>query len=100
MIDFREIRARVPAQDAVRFYGAKFDHRGWAICPFHGDTHPSISFKNGRFRCWSCGASGDALDYVSRLFDLDSVQAGQKLDADFHLGLSREHIDAREVERQ
>ena len=100
MIDFREIRAWVPAQDAVRFYGAKFDHRGWAICPFHGDTHPSISFKNGRFRCWSCGASGDALDYVSRLFDLDSVQAGQKLDADFHLGLSREHIDAREMERQ
>lgn len=39
MIDFREIRARVPAQDAVRFYGAKFDHRGWAICPFHGDTY-------------------------------------------------------------
>ena len=100
MIDFREIRARVPAQDAVRFYGAKFDHRGWAICPFHGDTHPSISFKNGRFRCWSCGASGDALDYVSRLFDLDSVQAGRKLDTDFHLGLSREHIDAREMERR
>ena len=94
MIDFREIRAWVPAQDAVRFYGAKFDHRGWAICPFHGDTHPSISFKNGRFRCWSCGASGDALDYVSRLFDLDSVQAGQKLDADFHLGLSREHAQS------
>ena len=100
VIDFREIRARVPAQDAVRFYGAKFDRRGWAICPFHGDTHPSISFKHGRFRCWSCGVSGDALDYVSRLFDLDSVQAGRKLDTDFHLGLSREHIDAREMERQ
>lgn len=29
-----------------------------------------------------------------------AYQAGQKLDADFHLGLSREHIDAREMERQ
>lgn len=100
MIDFREIRARVPAQDAVRFYGAKFDRRGWAICPFHGDTHPSISFKHGRFRCWSCGASGDALDYVSRLFDLDMVRAAQKLDADFHLGLTGDNVASCEAERR
>lgn len=88
MIDFRTIRSRITAQDAAEFYGAEFDRRGWVLCPFHGDTHPSISFKNGRFRCWSCGASGDALDYTARLFDLDSVQAAHKLDTDFHLGLS------------
>ena len=58
------------------------------LCPFHRDTKPSVSFKDGRFRCWSCGASGDALDYTARLFDLDSVQAAHKLDADFGLGLS------------
>lgn len=88
MLNFRTIRERVTAQDAAKLYGAEFDCRGWALCPFHGDTHPSISFKNGRFRCWSCGASGDALDYTARLFDLDSVQAAHKLDIDFHLGLS------------
>ena len=88
MIDFRTIRSRITAQDAAKFYGAEFDRRGWALCPFHGDSHPSVSFKNGRFRCWSCGASGDALDYTARLFDLDSVQAAHKLDADFGLGLS------------
>ena len=104
MIDFREIRVRVPAQDAVRFYGATFDRRGWALCPFHGDTHPSVSFKGGRFRCWSCGASGDALDYVSRLFDLDMVRAAAKLNADFCLGLEptedNEAIRRAEAERR
>ena len=87
MIDFREIRARVPAQDAARFYGATFDRRGWAICPFHGDKHPSVSFKGGRFRCWACGANGDSLDFTARLFNLDSVQAAEKLNQDFSLRL-------------
>lgn len=100
MIDFRTIRSRITAQDAAKFYGAEVDHRGWALCPFHGDTHPSISFKNGRFRCWSCGASGDALDYTARLFDLDSVQAAHKLDTDFHLGLSDTESEDAETQQK
>lgn len=88
MIDFRTIRSRITAEDAARRYSGQFDSRGWMLCPFHRDTKPSVSFKDGRFRCWSCGASGDALDYTARLFDLDSVQAAHKLDADFGLGLS------------
>ena len=100
MIDFREIRERVTALEAAKLYGAELDRRGWALCPFHGDTHPSISFKNGRFRCWSCGASGDALDYTARLFNLDSVQAANKLDADFQLGLSVEVTDDSEMKRK
>lgn len=98
MIDFRTIRERITAEDVAKFYGAEFDRRGWALCPFHGDSHPSVSFKNGRFRCWSCGASGDALDYTARLFDLDSVHAARKLDSDFHLGLSNEESDDAETQ--
>ena len=100
MVDFRTIREWITAEDAAKFYGAEFDRRGWALCPFHGDSHPSVSFKNGRFRCWSCGASGDALDYTARLFDLDSVQAAHKLDIDFHLGLSNEESDDAETQKK
>lgn len=100
MIDFRSVRERVPAEDAARFYGLEFDRRGWAVCPFHQDKHPSISFKGGRFRCWACGANGDSLDLTARLFNLDSVQAAKKLDADFHLGLSGGNANTAEAERQ
>ena len=100
MIDFRSVRERVTAEDAARLYGLEFDRRGRAVCPFHQDKHPSISFKGGRFRCWACGANGDSLDFTARLFNLIGAQAAEKLDADFHLGLSGEHIDAREMERQ
>ena len=89
MIDFRSVRERVTAEDAARLYGLEFDRRGRAVCPFHQDKHPSISFKGGRFRCWACGANGDSLDFTARLFNLDSVQAAEKLNTDFHLGFSK-----------
>lgn len=36
------------------------------ICPFHGDINPSmlVTFDDGRFHCFGCGASGDALAFT------------------------------------
>lgn len=72
---FRECRERVSAQDAARHYGLEFDRRGWCKCPFHGDTHASMSFRGGRFRCWVCNASGDAIDFTGKLLGLEPLAA-------------------------
>lgn len=88
MIDvFRETRERVPAQDAARLYGLTFDRKGWAVCPFHKDKHPSMSFRAGRFRCWACGAGGNSIDFTARLFGLEPLAAVERLNADFNLSL-------------
>lgn len=88
MIDvFRECRERVSAQDAARHYGLTFDRKGWALCPFHNDKHPSMSFRDGRFRCWACHASGDAIDFTGRLLGLEPMAAVERLNADFSLSL-------------
>ncbi len=88
MIDvFRETRERVTAEDAARLYGVNFDRRGWAVCPFHSDKHPSMSFRSGRFRCWACGAAGDSIDFAGKLFGLEPLAAVEKLNADFALAL-------------
>lgn len=84
---FRAVRERVDAQAAARFYGVSVNNRGWAVCPFHADRHPSMSFKNGRFRCWACQAGGDAVDFVARLFNLRPLDAVRQLNNDFHLEL-------------
>lgn len=84
---FQEIHDRVSAEEAARYYGLIFDAKGRAICPFHDDTHPSMSFKHGRFRCWSCGASGDAIDFVSHFFNLSLLDAAKKLNIDFLLNI-------------
>ena len=84
---FRECRERVSAQDAARRYGLTFDRRGWALCPFHNDKHPSMSFHKGRFRCWVCDAGGDSIDFTARFLGLDAMGAVECLNADFGLAL-------------
>ena len=38
-----------------------------SLCPFHDDHHPSLTFKKNKYRCWSCGASGDAISLVEKV---------------------------------
>ena len=38
-----------------------------AICPFHGDSSPSMTVDNRKyhmFHCWACGTKGDVFDFV------------------------------------
>ncbi|MDZ7616374.1 MAG: CHC2 zinc finger domain-containing protein, partial [Patescibacteria group bacterium] len=52
-----------------------------ALCPFHEDHKPSLSFYESResgrklFQCFSCGAHGDAYDLVKHLLKCDFPQA-------------------------
>lgn len=93
---FREVRERVPAKDAARFYGIEFDKKGWAKCPFHADTKPSISFKGDRFKCFACDVSGDSIDFVSKYFGVSGTEAAKKIDTDFSLGLFRSERACKE----
>lgn len=84
---FQRCREAVSAEDAARMYGLMIDRSGRTLCPYHNDHHPSMSFHSGRFRCWSCGASGNAIDLTMKLLGVDALGAVRRLDADFHLGL-------------
>ena len=37
-----------------------------ALCPFHNDSNPSLTFsvRKNRYRCFVCGASGGPIDLV------------------------------------
>ena len=49
-----------------------------AICPFHNDTHPSLTIDRTyqNYRCWACGAHGDVFDFV---MNMDKVSFGEAL---------------------
>lgn len=87
MTVFPKVRELVTAEDAARRYGVTFDRRGWALCPFHNDRHASMSFRAGRFRCWVCNESGDSIDFTGKLLGLEPLEAVERLNADFSLGL-------------
>ena len=55
-----------------------------ACCPFHDDKNPSMKVDT-RFHCFGCGADGDVIDFTSRLYNLSSKEAAEKLAQDFGL---------------
>ena len=56
-----------------------------ALCPFHDDRHPSLSFRVSKntFRCFVCGASGGPIDLVMKYLNKDFKEACRWL-ADTH----------------
>lgn len=55
------------------------------LCPFHSDTHPSLSFcvRRNTFRCFVCGAGGGTIDLVMKCLNKDFREACRWL-ADGH----------------
>ena len=88
MTMYETIKAAVPVKQAAEHYGLKVSRNGMACCPFHHDRHPSLKLNEDYFFCFGCGAKGDVIDLVARLFDLSGYEAAQRLAADF--GISTE----------
>ncbi len=83
MIDIHAIRTANPLPSivgaAVKLQRAGNEWKG--CCPFHADRSPSFTiYSDGeRFQCFGCGAQGDVLDFVARLYGLGMVEAARVL---------------------
>lgn len=68
-----DIVAVVGSYLAVRPAGAIFK----ALCPFHNDTNPSLTIdpKRQRYKCWACGAQGDAISFVQHMEKVGFTEA-------------------------
>lgn len=80
---FETIKAAVTIRQTAEHYGLKVSRNNMVCCPFHNDHTPSMKLNEDYFYCFGCGAKGDVIDFVARLFDLTSLQAAQKLAYDF-----------------
>ena len=85
MTIYETIKATVPVTQAAEHYGLKVNRNGMACCPFHNDRHPSLKLNEDYFFCFGCGAKGDVIDFVAKLFDLSNNEAAQRIAADFGL---------------
>lgn len=54
-----------------------------ALCPFHEDHNPSLTFKKNKFKCWSCGERGDSISLAEKVLGKDFLDACRWL-ADEH----------------
>lgn len=79
---FEAVKDHITAREVVERYGVCVSRRGMAVCPFHDDKTPSMKVDR-RFHCFGCQADGDAVDFVSRLYDIPCRDAAIKIANDF-----------------
>ena len=73
--DIEKLR-NLPIESVAQRLGLRVE-RHKSLCPFHDDSHPSLSFSTRRntFRCFACGASGGVIDLVMRYLNKDFKEA-------------------------
>ena len=74
----------LPIEGVAERLGLRVE-RHKSLCPFHEDSHPSLSYRVSKntFRCFVCGASGGPIDLVMRHLGKDFKEACKWL-ADEH----------------
>ena len=80
---FTQIKMAVSVKEAAEYYGLGVNRGSMVCCPFHNDRTPSMKLNEDYFYCFGCGAHGDVIDLVARLFGLSSFEAAQKLAQNF-----------------
>ena len=86
---FETVKASVSVPEAAKAYGLTVTRHNMARCPFHDDRHPSLKLNPDFYYCFGCGARGDVIDLVARLFKLSPYEAAGKIAADFGLDLDK-----------
>jgi phage/plasmid primase-like uncharacterized protein len=97
---FEKIKRNVSITDvAERFGGLKLNRNNMACCPFHAEKNPSFSVKEdeGIFKCFSCGAGGDAADLVAKIRGIEPIEAARLIAEAY--GLDGEQTAPRPVKR-
>ncbi len=83
---FKQVNAKADIVRVVSYYlgqnnVVKKGSRHLALCPFHNDTHPSMTLTEGKntYKCFACGAGGDAISFVQEYAHLQPMDALKKV---------------------
>lgn len=100
-----ELNEKVTILDILQKYGCETNSKKRIPCPIHNGTDDNFCYTEHVFHCWSCGASGNSIDLVTQLFNLDFKNAKRKICNDFGLDTGRkfgyrDRVRLSEVEKK
>ena len=83
-VDFDQIKRTTDIVRVIEGYGIALKKSGRdyvGLCPFHDDHHPSLRVTpaKGLFRCPSCQATGNVIQFVAKKEGIGERQAALKL---------------------
>ena len=86
---FEKVKSTVDITQVVQSFGVKLDRNDKARCPFHRESDPSFSIKRSDniFKCFGCGAGGDAIDFVAKIKDIEQIKAARLLAEMYHIDI-------------
>ncbi|AHF61216.1 hypothetical protein P344_04900 [Spiroplasma mirum ATCC 29335] len=93
------IRSKVDIVTIISQY-LKLEKRGrnyWAVCPFHQDSHPSMSISPEKqiYRCFACSSGGNIFTFLQEYKNIPFVEVLKELAAS--AGISLTELDNYQV---
>ena len=72
------------------------------LCPFHGEKSPSFSVSPSKqfYYCFGCGASGDAIRFLSEHLSLSFVESVRELAQGVGMAVPEEDVSPEERQRR
>ena len=72
------------------------------LCPFHNDKHPSMSVSptRGIYKCFSCGAGGDALNFLVKIQNREYKDVILELAEKFGIELPNKYAKTSDSKKQ
>jgi DNA primase len=72
------------------------------LCPFHGEKSPSFSVSPSKqfYYCFGCGATGDAIRFLTEHLGLSFVEAVRELSSGVGLTVPEENVSPEERQRR
>ena len=99
---YTQIKEAVSVKEAAERYGLSVTRHGMARCPFHEDHFPSLKLNEDYYYCFGCHATGDVIDFTSKLLQVCKYHAAKQLAADFGIHVNdsenkQKHVAVHEV---
>ena len=96
---YTQIKKAVSVKEAAERYGLSVTRNGMARCPFHEDHSPSLKLNEDYYYCFGCHATGDVIDFTSKLLQLCKYHAAKQLGADFGIHVTDSEFEQEPVVR-
>lgn len=79
-MEINEIKQHLSITTVLSNYNLKADKNGMLLCPFHEDKTASMKIyePTNTFHCFSCGASGDQIEFIQKKEQLTKHKAIMK----------------------
>lgn len=103
-VTIQEVQRNVHIEDVIADFVSlkKKGHNLWACCPFHQENTPSFSVSpsKGFYKCFGCGASGDAITFIREIEGVSFADAVKYLANKYGIPIQEDTSHAQSVQQQ